>query len=168
MARGRVVHAKRRSVKQWFGTSDQGAQTVASGAKVLIQILVPGEAMTIIRNRGILIVAPQSGATDTTSDGVYGIGVVSDVAAALGVTGIPGPFTESGWGGWMVHQFWRMQLDVTTDVGRLGGTGFQVSYDIDSKAMRKIGPNERMVEVFESRSGAVFTVAHVRTLVLTS
>jgi len=169
MARGHTVRVGRpRSKKQWFGTSDQGAQAVASGAKAIIQSLNVNTPSTILRNRGILAITPQAGSADLEIDGAYGIAVVTDVALALGITAIPGPFTESSWTGWMVHQFFHYQLDVTTDVGRVGGTGFSRQYEIDSKAMRKMGDSERMVEIVESRSGALFCLGHVRTLVLMS
>ena len=34
--------------------------------------------------------------------GAFGIALVNDVAAALGVTGIPGPATDALWDGWFV------------------------------------------------------------------
>ena len=161
-----MVRPARRSTKQWVGTADQGSQAVASGAKALIQTLIPGDPLTVLRNRGLFVVNPQAGSADVTIDGAIGIAIVSDVAAALGVTAILGPFTESGWGGWLFHSFFQYKLDVTTDVGRIGGTGFTTQIEIDSKAMRKMGENDRMVEMVESRSGACTVLMHVRTLVL--
>ncbi len=169
MPRGRVVvRSGRRKVKQWIGTSDQGAVTIASGAKVIIQSVVPVQAATIIRSRGLIQIKAQSGAADVSIDGAYGIAIVSSVAFGIGITAIPGPFTDSGWGGWLFHQFFALQIDVTTDIGRLAGSGFTEQYEIDSKAMRKIGANEVLVDVCESRAGACFCTAHVRTLVLES
>ena len=167
MAHRRAFPSRRRSVKQWIGTADQGGTAVASGAKLLIQTLVPTSAVTILRNRGYLMVRPQAGSVDLIADGAFGIGIVSEQAVTTGITAIPGPFTDSGWGGWLFHTFWRVFLDVTTDVGRLGQE-FGAQYEIDSKAMRKLGVNERMVEVFESRNGAVTVIEHSRTLVLES
>jgi len=169
VARGRTFHARRtRPKRQWIGTADQGSAAVASGAKAIIQSLDVAGPVTILRNRGILNIAAQAGSADLIIDGAYGIGVVSDVALALGITAVPGPFDESGWGGWLFHQFFQYQIDVTTDIGRMGGSQFSRQYVVDSKAMRKLGDNERMVEIIESRNGALTVFAPVRTLVLVS
>ena len=165
MARGRqiVSRGRTRSVKTWIGTADQGEIAVASTAKVLLSSFsfTLGLAGTVLRSRGIISVFPQSGAADLVIDGAFGMGVVSITALATGITAIPGPFTDDSWPGWFVHQYFSNVLDVTTDVGRLL---LQKSYEIDSKAMRKVRNDEAVVLVAESRAGALNILSHVRVL----
>ena len=98
---------------------------------------------------------------DISVDGAFGIAVVSDIARATGITAIPGPFTDSDWDGWFVHQFFagRYAFDDAT-----GARILSWEYEIDSKAMRKVGGDEAIVFVGESRSGAVQMLSHVRLL----
>ena len=120
------------------------------------------DPFTIIRNRGAVVVGPQAGSADLEVRGAYGAGIVSAEALAIGITAIPHPYRDADWSGWMVWRSFAFMLDVTTDIGRLITSQ---SMEIDSKAMRKVGPNEALVFVAESQGGAFQIFDGVRTLV---
>ena len=84
--------------------------------------------------------------------GAIGLGVVTAQAVAIGITALPKPDTDADWGGWMWHSYYANTIE------RLSASGFQhrslTLIPIDTKAMRKIGLNERLVLVIEN-SGTV-------------
>ena len=106
--------------------------------------------------------APQSFAADLDIIGAMGIGIVSDQALAAGAASIPGPWTDSSWDGWFVHQFFAYRFEVTTDIGRLIAS---ISIPFDSKAMRKVGTNESVVIMVESQLVAFNAAVMFRMLV---
>ena len=165
MGRARVPFgnsAKRSSV--WLAPADQGEVAVALGAKVLLASTAGfglGSAGTIVRSRGLLQIRVNTTGADVSWDGAFGMAVVSDTARATGITAIPGPFSDSDWSGWYVHQFCAGELEFSMSVGRLI---LNWDYNIDSKAMRKVGGDEALVFVYESRLGAVDVVSHIRQL----
>ena len=104
----------------------------------------------------------QAGSADLVLAGAVGIGVVSLEAFTAGVASMPGPFSDADWGGWMVWRSFAYKFDVTTDVGRLL---LSWEFEVDSKAMRKMGSNETMVVLVESQTGAFQAFDGTRTLV---
>jgi len=74
-----------------------------------------------------------------TAFGSFGMGAFNDTAVALGVTGLPGPNTDTD-ADWFVHQGMTVQFDFLSSVGFYSDGGHH--YTIDSKAMRKILPDE--------------------------
>ncbi len=91
------------------------------------------------------------------------MGLVSDQAFAAGAVSIPGPWSDPDWGGWFVWIPWSFRFEFVS------GTGIQmpgsVQIPIDSKAMRKVQPNETLVVMLESQSAAVTVAASFRMLV---
>jgi len=167
VARPRTNFARKtRSVKTWLGTAAQGQVGVSSGAKVLLSSTAGfglGSTGTIIRTRGILHIVPQVFTADLAYDGAFGIGVVSQAAQALGITALPGPFTDDDWSGWFVHQYYSGEVLATAvDAGYTMAQSF--TYEIDSKAMRKVAGDEAIVLVAQSRTGVVNIVSHMRIL----
>ena len=81
-----------------------------------------------------------------------GICIVTAQAASVGVTAIPHPVTDAAWGGWLVHQF------LASKILRFSGVGFDNrvynTVEIDSKGVRKIDEDERLVVIFENTSAA--------------
>ena len=163
LRRGRTVIASSPPrTSQWVASADQGAQTVAAGALSILQSNATLESTTIVRTRGVLSIRPTSFGTDQAIDGAFGIGAVSDQAFAAGAASIPGPWTDADWGGWLVWILFSMRFEVTTDVGRLIANQNQ---EINSKAMRKVKPNETVVVVAESQSSAFSVSSPFRMLV---
>ncbi len=171
MARGRHVvrggGRKRQSI--WIGPADQGAVAVSTGASTIVASFDPDAnsllAPTIVRTRGIVSVSG-SFAADLTISGALGVCIVTDEAFAAGAGSIPRPFDDAGWGGWLA---WRSFFTVNEFID---GTGFQADanhyFDIDSKAMRKVAPNETVVLMCESQAGALNCAMHLRLLFLLS
>ncbi len=159
--------AKRQKV--WVGTADQGEIAIGSGLSVIISSFAPDVLSilkaTVVRTRGIFEVHPTAFGADLSYGGAYGLGIVSDEAFAAGAASIPRPFDDDDWAGWLVHGFYGGHLEFQS------GVGIMMSLDpvvIDSKAMRKVGPNETLVWVVESQAGAVQVRIHARVLMMLS
>ena len=98
---------------------------------------------TLVRIRGELTVFIS--VATTIGDGFRkfsaGIGVVSSNAFAIGATAVPSPEADSEWGGWLWFLAAASLVSFeTTEVAR--GPISAVRIPIDSKAMRKLAPNE--------------------------
>ena len=94
--------------------------------------------------------------------GAIGCGIVSTEAFNAGVASIPEPFSDGDWGGWMVWRSFSYRLAFQSAVA----VNFpDWAFEVDSKAMRKGGPNEVLVTVAESQVGAYQISAPLRTLV---
>ena len=139
----------------WIGPADQPQAAVASNTSVVVASFDASAAgfdkATLVRTRGVFLHRPSAYSVDLAYQGAFGIGIVSDDAFAIGTTAIPGPFTDSDWGGWFVWRSFGYFLENGSNIGLLRG---HESLEIDSKAMRKIGPNETMVVMCESQAGA--------------
>lgn len=164
MARARTVVRNRgaRRLTEWGGLADQGFVSVASAGSTLISsqsFVLPG---TIVRSRGNLSITTAFGqGADLDIVGAFGIGLVSSEALAIGITAVPTPFRDADWGGWMVWRAFAGRFEFAD------ATGFRfnsMSFEIDSKAMRKVGANTALVFVAESQAGAFSIAESIRTL----
>jgi len=135
---------------------------IGANASVLMETNATLINTTIIRTRGLLTTLPQVFSADLNIIGAFGIGIVSDQAAAAGAASIPGPWTDKDWDGWFVWLPFSWRFEVTDDVGRLIAS---VSTEIDSKAMRKVGANETVVVMAESQGAALNVSNPFRMLV---
>jgi len=159
--------AKRKTI--WIGTANQADVALSSGGTVIVSSFAP-DALgalkpTVVRTRGQFLVFPTVETTSLTFNGAYGLGVFSDDALAAGAASMPGPWDQDDWTGWLVHGYFSGRLRVgTTDVD------YPVpgSVSIDSKAMRKVGPNESLVWLAESEEGAVQINIQARVLLMLS
>ncbi len=153
----------------WVGTADQGAIGIANNASVILAFFAPDVLSilkaTVVRTRGIFQVTPTSLAADLAYGGAYGLGIVSDEAFASGAGAVPRPFDDDDWAGWLVHGFYSGRYEFH-DATATVFTPPQIT--IDSKAMRKVGPNETLVWVVESQLGAVDVTIHARVLLMLS
>ena len=116
---------------------------------------------TIVRTRGIVSVFPTSAAADLNIVGAVGMGIVSDQAFDAGVASMPEPMTDANWGGWLVWHAFSYHLEF--------GTNASINYprwdfEVDSKAMRKVGVNETVIIIAESTTGAFSISASLRQL----
>ena len=135
---------------------------VASGGATLISSISFEDPGTLIRTRGIISVAPQAFGADLLVTGCYGAGIVSAEALAVGITAIPTPVSDADWGGWMVIEPFSLRVEFSDATGIVVPASVQVP--IDSKAMRKVEPNEAVVFVAESLVGAYNIVDMTRLL----
>ena len=141
---------------QWIGPADQGYFAVAATTSVIVASFTPltnGIMVkpTIVRTRGNVSHRPSVNSADVAYVGAIGVCVVSQEAFTAGAASIPRPHDDADWGGWLVWRSFSESLDVTTDIGRLINSN---SFEVDSKAMRKMGINDVMVTMAESQSGA--------------
>ena len=108
-------------------TSVTGSNKVLLGSFILSN---PPLGETILRTRIRLDVTSDQAAAAEFMVGAFGLIVVTDRAIASGAAAIPGPATDGGDDGWFVHQSINQSH-------ALAGGGVR-TYDIDSKAMRKV------------------------------
>ena len=152
----------------WVAPADQATVSVSTGASAIIAsfdaaangLLNP----TIVRTRGEASIIPSTFGADLTISGAFGAAIVSSDAFAAGAASIPRPFDDADWGGWYVWQsfLYRLEFQDATGVN----IPASVSYQIDSKAMRKMTVNETLVFMCESQTGALGCGMHLRTLML--
>jgi len=149
----------------WIGPADQAPVAVAANTKVIISSFDPfaqGFAKpTVVRTRGACEVQPQVDGVSITIIGAIGMAVVTDVALAVGVGSLPGPITDAGWDGWYVWRSFGYRMSVTSDIGRLINS---FSFEVDSKAMRKVSDQESLVTIVESQAAALAFYDGTRTL----
>ncbi len=166
MARLRRFGAPRggghKRLTEWSTFDPGGFESVSAAGALLMSGLAFENPGTIVRTRGIITIRPADPEADATIAGAFGIGLVSQEAFTAGVASIPEPFTDSDWGGWMVMQPFALTVDVGAASSRLINS---MTYEIDSKAMRKVEPNSVMAIVVESLTGA-FTIADGTRLLL--
>ena len=142
---------KRKTV--WIGTATGVQVTVGSGLSVIHSSFNPAAlsilAGTVVRVRGLAQFFMTAFGVDRTIHGAYGLAVVSDEAFAAGAGSIPRPHDDDDWPGWLVHGYYSAHLQFQSATSELV---FPHQYVIDSKAMRKVGPNETLVWVVEDNS----------------
>ena len=154
MARGRTRTFNRgpRRATDWSASAELTAMvSLAGGASALSEVFTPlagGE--TIIRTRGIFAWTTDNDASAEEQLGAFGIAVVSEPAATVGITAIPTPVVDAAWGGWLYHTYFASRTAFATAVGKEYDAVHQIV--IDSKAMRKVDEDDRVVMVVENAS----------------
>ena len=149
MARRTFVRGGSWRATVWIASTVETAlTTLAATASVLDQTFTFAEDATIIRTRGSLFVrSDQISATEAVA-GALGMAVVTEQAAAIGVTAVPTPITDQESENWFLWQPWAYSFVVTTAVGTLGSSFAQ--FDFDSKAMRKVNKDDSVAVVLEN------------------
>ncbi len=138
--------------KIWIG---QGVAltTLGTGASTLIAVFNAAalalRPFTILRTRVSCNFRSDQTATTEDITGAFGMIVVKESAATIGITAVPTPLTEVD-ADFFVYQGMTAPFTSLTSVGFQDGVG--VRYDIDSKAMRKVGTNDDVAVVMELRS----------------
>ena len=105
--------------------------------------------LTIVRTRGELLVY-LTGAGGAKTEGfryAFGMCVVSENAAGVGVTAVPGPITDIGWDGWFVYESGTV-AQMFTGLGEASPSQSS-RISIDSKAMRKVKQSDVILGVIE-------------------
>jgi hypothetical protein len=133
--------------------------TLVSGAEKLVTVLNAAALLlrpfTILRSRlEIQFHSDQLAATEHPQ-GVLSYIVVTDQASGVGITALPAPMAEPD-ADWFIYQGVIASLDFADS------TGFSQAgnlFTIDSKAMRKVGPNQDVASICELRSqgGAIIS-----------
>ncbi len=125
----------------WF-QGGYTSNTLASASSAVLSGILNAAALalrpfTVVRTRGVYFVkSDQTGATEAYESSM-GMAVVSDQAAAIGVTAVPTPETDRASDAWFVYESIADQFLFISGVGVQGGNvGRQLQFD--SKAMRKV------------------------------
>ena len=147
---------------QWVGPADQAFLAIASTATSILSSILFEEPVTVVRTRGWIGIQPGAFTADVNIVGAVGVGIVTAEAFNAGVASVPSPYLDADWGGWLVWRSFGYRFEKqTTDTDLLVDWGFEV----DSKAMRKVQANERLVVVAESQVGAFNIMDGLRTLI---
>jgi len=112
---------------------------------------------TIIRQYYEIQIRSDQAAAIEQQNFAYGVAVVSDQAAAIGVTAVPTPNTDSGSDLWMLHQFIFGQESNLTDRSQPAR-----QMEVESKAMRKVEDGQTILTIGEfmtTGNGFIATVA---------
>ena len=137
--RGRTI-----DFKQWTaipGGSLNLSANGTSGGPGLLAFSIPA---TILRVRGHVHVAMLAGGLTATDEAevVFGLGIFSSDAVALGSTALPDPSAEAEYP-WM----WYGEATMYSPNADFGDPRIQVHIPIDTKAMRKVKPAESLTMV---------------------
>ncbi len=142
-------------------------QTLPALNIILDQLLTTAELakrpFTVVRTRGTLTVWSDQAAAFETPFGGMGFMVVSEKAAALGVTAVPTPVLNQKDDGFFVYESFQASAGNTV-VGQSDGR--QVM-QFDSKAQRKVEEGENIVVTLENSSAAdgLFYIVQFRLLI---
>jgi len=155
----------RRESLWFFGTDVRTTIGGASGAALVTQLNAAALALrpfTVVRTRGYMYLASDQAAAAEFQAAAHGMAVVADQAAAIGITAIPTPITDSGSDLWYSYEMLMANATDLTDVTN-GGQGKV----IDSRAMRKVEDGQTIVEVIESAANTFGLTLHTfqRTLI---
>ncbi len=140
----------------WAGGPDETSVTAVAASGTDLQSLSNAALLalrpfTLVRVRGILYIRSDQTANTETPFGAFGICIVTDQAAAIGITAIPTPITDQSSDIWHTYQFGVAGLQVSSAVGLIAeGRHFE----FDSKAMRKVEDGFTIASVFENGSSS--------------
>ena len=143
-----------RRLTDWASTAPQTVFTALAAATAILDstfTTAVAQPETLIRCVGNLTVETDQKAADETPFGAFGVCVVSDQAAAIGVTAIPTPYTDAGSDLWLLHQFWTASIKAGSNVAF---ASLSQSYELSSKAMRKVSDDETVCLVIENGAAA--------------
>ena len=108
-----------------------------------------GGGVTLIRTRGTGVIHMDPGAISDMIFVGIGLCIVTVDAFAIGATAMPGPLTDIDFDWWWHSIFALGPVAVATELENsiIGN----VRFEIDSKAMRKIKPNETLAFMMEGQ-----------------
>ena len=99
---------------------------------------------TILRTHVELMYGSDQAAVTEEPFGSWGMIVVKETASAIGITAVPAPSTEIN-ADWFIYRPYSNQFNFVSGVG-IDANGM-THYDIDSKAMRKVGDDDDVIIV---------------------
>ena len=153
----------------WAAVASTTEVTIPFATKVLIGSFISegGSPLTVRRTFGILNWRSDQTVLDERPMGAFGMCIVSEDAFAVGASALPGPFTDAESDLWFVHQFLFAAFEQAGTVDGFESAAGQ-SYAINSKAMRKLTTDERIVMVMENGHSSQGAVSYVAVRVLSS
>ena len=143
-----------RKLTQWSGfTSGTAVTNLAAATIVLDQVGIPNvQEQTVVRTRGILTIINDQQAATRNVHGAFGIAIVEEPAATIGVTAVPSPISDIGSDAWFVWLPFELTNQFASAIGF--NTPAQSNFMIESKAMRKLSIEQRLVFVVENEAVA--------------
>ncbi len=142
--------------KMWIGNG-LGRTVIVGGAKTFIAQLgtlaLSVRPFTILRTRLVIGWTSDQEAADEGPFGEYGQTIVTENASGVGVTALPDPSSVSGdpENDWFVHQPVVAQLAIIGAIS--AATLMSQIMTVDSKAMRKVGIDDQVVDMFTEDGG---------------
>ncbi len=150
----RTRNFKRDSVRrqmQWVGAS-VATTTIPAGTAVLHSVLGAGALLlrpfTIVRTHLVLHWENDVFTATERPFGAYGEIVVTDNASGVGITAVPDPDSDfdADW------HTWQGLISAMLSDTSVGITMVGQQYQVDSKAMRKVGANDDAISVVTNTS----------------
>ena len=142
----------------WASINSAVQTNVGAASKVLLGSFSSSLGTeTVRRTRGLLSWSSDQQTASEFVPGAFGMCVVSLDAFTAGVASLLGPVSDAGSDLWFVHQWMMFDLRFASGVGL--EPHFDRQYEFDSKAMRRVTEEERVVLVVENAhasSGAAF------------
>ena len=167
-SRGSRFHSRpqRRAVSWSFGPAGAISSTASSAAVFPLSAQALIDDLTVVRMRGSLTFITSLPSSSAFMTYAFGLCIVSENAAGIGVTAIPQPLDDIGWDGWFYHRQGIAGADGQSSgsAGAATASGFQ----FDSKAMRKMHLTDVIVaclQVVETGAVTVFSQLDTRMLV---
>ena len=150
--RGRLGAPRRESVWGFFGPTQT---TLAAGSTpaFIAQLNAAADALrpfTIVRVRGYWYIESDQVAASELYGASLGMAIVSDQAAAIGVTAVPTPATDKGSDLFFLYEELMTSFQFLTAAGFEGNTG--IGGKFDSKGMRKVKEGEDFITTIETPS----------------
>jgi len=136
----------RRKTSWEFGPGGTIATTFSASTTSVIGggVTVGENGITLVRLRGSLQAFLKT--ADQANGGfhmVFGIGIASSDAFAVGVSALPNPGDDPQWPGWLYWRVFDIHAWSSTLSESYGPSGLaSIQFEVDSKAMRKLGLNE--------------------------
>ena len=149
MAGKRVFARAPRRESQWlaieFGADLVDNSSILSGSLNAAALAL--RPFTIVRTHLEVHFATDQQIASESQAGAIGMCVVSEAAAAVGVTAVPTPIDELDSDLWYLHQSMLAEFVFGDATGFIGDSG--VHYSIDSKAMRKVNNDQNVIIVVQ-------------------
>ncbi len=142
-----------RRTSEWFGLGIS-VTTLATDDTLIATLnatALLARPFTIVRTRLSVFLASDQTAAQEFTQGVFTMQVVTDSASAAGVDSVPNGVDETN-ADFFVYQPMFTDITSLTSVGIIEYQGPTIQYEIDSKAMRKVGADDDVAVVMAIRS----------------
>ncbi len=138
----------------WGGVVPAAGTTIAANNKTLLaQFTLDNQGIdeTILRVVGGVSVRSDQSAVSEDQNGAIGMCLVTDAAAAIGITALPDPVTDVSDDLWFLFQSFSQRLQV---LDATGSTVSSVWYPFDSKAKRILESGHQVVLIGANANSA--------------
>ena len=168
MAHKRFVRGGRQRREMIWISAGLGAATIVAATTLLSTLNAAALALrpfTIVRTRLAIIFSTDQVAASESFFGVYTKQVVTEQAAAAGVASVPSGTVEQD-ADFYVYEPIFQSFELSSGSGFETKQGDQGMHVVDSKAMRKVGNNDDIASVLDTRAfaGAIIAIEG-RTLI---